>query len=98
MFDDLTRVERHEQALAGPLRVPDHPGLAVTARCSRCECTFDRLLYGMELVVTREDFGHAPSGVTEDDEISDQIEEAAAVENALESRLQFRRSFRGGGV
>ena len=32
MLDDLARVERHQQALAGALRVPDHADLAVAVR------------------------------------------------------------------
>ena len=35
MLDDLARIERHQQALAGTLGVPDHANLAVATRASR---------------------------------------------------------------
>ena len=53
---------------------------------------FHRLPHGVELVIAREDFGDIAAGVAEDDEILDEIEEAAAVKHALEHRLQFRRA------
>jgi len=35
MLDDLARIECHQEALARPLGVPDHAGLAVAARSRR---------------------------------------------------------------
>ena len=59
---------------------------------SRRQRAFHRLPHGVELVVASEDFGNVTAGVTEDDEILDEIEEAAAIKHALEHRLQFRRA------
>ena len=92
VLDDLARIERHQQALARALRVPDDARLAVATRRGRCKRACHRLPHGVELVIAREDFDDIASRVAEDDEILHQVEEAAAVEHALEHRLQFRRA------
>ena len=93
VLDDLPGVEGHQQALAGALRVPDHADLAIAAGRRRRERALHRVPHGVELVVAREDLDDvAPSSVAEDDEILEQVEQAAAVEHALEQRLQFRRA------
>ena len=58
----------------------------------RRQRAFHRLPHGVELVVAREDFDDVAAGVAEDDEVLDEIEEAAAVKHTLEHRLQFRRA------
>ena len=94
VLDDLARIEGHQQALAGALRVPDHADLAVAVRRGRCQRAFHRAAHGVELVVAGEDFDDLAAGVAEDDEILEQVQEAAAVEHALEHGFQFRRALR----
>ena len=69
VLDDLTGVERHQQALAGALRVPDDAHLAVALRPRRRQRAFHGMAHGMELVVAGENFGESLPGVAEDDEI-----------------------------
>src|SRR5258708_3535401 len=93
MLDDLSGVERHEQALARALGVPDHADFAVAVGPRGGERTGYRLPHSMKLVITGKNLGNATASVTEDDEILYQIEEAAFLENAFEDRFQFGRAF-----
>ena len=110
---DAAGVERHRQALARPLRVPDHPDPPVAAGAGRLParlvaagrfghhllqgCRAQRLgdggLHGVELVVP----GHllhegAAAVVLEHDEVADQREQPAAVEDAFEQHLELREA------
>ena len=92
VLDDLPGVERHEQALAGALRVPDDADLAVAVRAGGGERAVDGLPDGVELVIAGENLGEAAAGVAEDDEVLDEVEEAALVEHALEDGFQLGRA------
>ena len=94
MLDDLARIERHQQALARSLRVPDHSDLAVTILGGCRQRARHGMPHGVELVVASKDLDHIAAGVAEDDEVLHQIEEAASVEHSLEHRFQFRCALR----
>ncbi len=112
---DATGVERHRQALARPLGVPDHADPAVAKgagrlaarlvaagrvavghrllqRC-RAQGLGDGGLHGVELVVP----GHlldqgAAAIVLEHDEVADQREQPAPVEDTFEQHLELRQA------
>src|SRR5208282_6193763 len=113
--DDLAGVERHQQALARSLRVPDDADALVAERslpnarpaelrrafmqartvadCGRrdgAQGGGDGRANRMELMIAGEDFDGLTACVAEDDEVLDEVEKAAAIEHALENRLEFR--------
>ena len=112
---DATGVERHRQALARPLGVPDHADPPVAAgagrlaarlvaagrvalcdrllQCCRAQRLGDGGLHRVELMVP----GHlldrgAAAVVFEHDEVADQREQPAPVEDAFEQHLELRQA------
>jgi hypothetical protein len=55
----LPGIEGHQQALARPLRVPDHPHLAVAPGTAGLHRAGHGPLHGVELVIARDDLGDA---------------------------------------
>ena len=52
----------------------------------------DRDVYGVELMVPGHFFSNSPTAeVLEDDEVADEIEKAALIEDALDDNLEFRK-------
>src|ERR1700687_2689282 len=92
MLDDLSRIESHQQALAGALRMPDHANLAVTLRLACRQRARHCMPHGVELVIAREYLCNVATGITKDDEVFDQVKKAAAVEHTLEDGLKLRRA------
>ena len=62
----LPGIESHQQALARPLRVPDNPNLAVAPGTAGVYRAGHGPLYGVELVVARDDLGNPAGRVAED--------------------------------
>src|SRR5258706_2016642 len=94
MLDDLSRIKSHQQALAGALRMPDHSRLAVALRRARRQRACHRMTHCVELVVACEYLCNVTAGIAKHDKVLDQIKKAAALEYALEDRLQLRRALR----
>src|SRR5205823_5048524 len=84
----LPDVEDHRVALAGALCVPDDTGAAV--RRHRLGCRLDRPFDGVYLVVLRRDLGQLSTGLLEEDEITDEIEETRGREDAADQNLERR--------
>ena len=82
--NQLARVERHEKALAGTLSVPDHAHLAVAFGRDGTHRAFHGVAHGVILMIARNDLGNARSGIAEDREIADEIEEPPLFEHALD--------------
>jgi hypothetical protein len=74
--DDFARIEQHGEALARPLRVPDHAAPLVPLRAGRFHRRPNRLLGGVELVVARDDLDDpvVVLVVLEGDEVPQQLE------------------------
>ena len=82
--NQLARVERHEQALAGTLGVPDHAHLAVAFGRGSTHRAFHGVSHGVILMIARDDLGNARSGIAKDREIADQIEKPPLFEHPLD--------------
>ena len=95
MFDQLPGIERHQQAFTGALGVPDDAHPLIALRRGRSHRAVDRVSHRVELVVARDDLGQPGTGFAEDREVTEQIEQAAMLEHALNQCRKFRRTFRG---
>jgi hypothetical protein len=81
MQDDLAGIERHGQALARPLCMPDHAHPPVALRPRRFDCRLERRVDRVELVVARELLDQpATALVLEHDEMPDEIEKPPVLE------------------
>jgi len=70
----LTRIERHEQALARALRVPYHANLVVTLGRRGLDSPLEGVTHSVKLVVTGDDLGEAEAGLAEYREIKKEIQ------------------------
>ena len=100
LSDDASGVERHRQALARPLGVPDHadpPVAAGAARLAarqrgRAQRLGDGGLHGVKLVIPRHLLHQVPAAVVlEHDEVADQRQQPAPGEDAFEQHLKVRQ-------
>ena len=95
--DDLSRVEGHQETLAGALGVPDDADAAVAVRARGGNSTLDRVTHGVELVIPGHDLDDARTRVLEHGEVADQGQEPGLLEHPLDDRSQLGRSLRGDG-
>ncbi|MCY1359589.1 hypothetical protein D9M69_461700 [compost metagenome] len=92
MFDQLPGVERHQQAFAGTLRMPDNANFLIALRRGSRHSAVDRAPHRVKLVISRDDLGQSRSGFAKDREVAEQIEQAAMLEHAFDQRREFRRA------
>ncbi len=84
--------ERHQEALAGALRVPDDADLAVAIGAGGGNRLRQRLAAAVQLVIAGDDLERARSWSSEHREIPDQRQEDLAGEHAPDQRLELARA------
>src|SRR5690606_42067203 len=80
--------ERHRQALARPLRMPDHAHAPIAAWARRLDRRIDRARDGVELVIPGHLLGDRVTVTLEDDEVAQEVEQPALVEYAADQHLE----------
>lgn len=90
MEDDLSGVEGHGEALAGPLGVPDDASAPIALGRGGHNGALYRLVYGVVLVIGGHLLGDLLAIVFEDYEVLYEIEEAGLLEDALDQHVQLR--------
>jgi len=93
LLHELAGVERHREALAAALRVPDDADAMVLL--DRADGGLHCLVHGPVLMVRGHLLGHARAVSLEDVEVADEVEEATLLEDAVDERLELRRALVG---
>ena len=95
--DDLSRVEGHDEALAGALGMPDHADAPVALGARSGDRTLDRVAHGMELVIPGHDLDQTRARVLEHGEVADQGQEPGLLEHPLDDRSELGHPLRSDG-
>ncbi len=92
VLDDAASIKGHREALARPLRMPNHARAPVAARAGRFHRGFHGKIHRVVLVIARHLLHEgAAAAIFEHDEIADQIQEPAFVEHPLQDDLKLRK-------
>src|SRR5690554_6886994 len=89
MTHDQASEERHEQAFARALCVPNNADLSVTVWPRCCYGLSERLAAAVELVIAGDDLERAFAFVAENREVADQLQQHLAGEYAADQRFEL---------
>src|SRR5713101_3362051 len=88
--DEPTSIERHGEALSRSLRVPDDAYAAISLGTRGRDRRLDGAADSVELVIARHLLRDSATVVLVNDEVADEVEETALLEDAADGNLQLR--------